>query len=210
MTCLPRPIRQRPIRQRTRIAACVVAAALVLGAGAQSAGAQSAGVETPQQALMPPALMPPHAVLKPERTDANIDGIVLACEPSGQGADSILQLLVYPRGGERLLPDRRAGAAPKAEPGASIVLDDRAFGSSMLFADRYAVMGDRSGAVAGLSDEFVAALLQADTMVLRFDLLEETVGAPPRFDSETTIRLDGSERAAIRAVAHCGNPRVAA
>ena len=210
MTCLPRPIRQRPIRQRTRIAACVVAAALVLGAGAQSAGAQSAGVETPQQALMPPALMPPHAVLKPERTDANIDGIVLACEPSGQGADSILQLLVYPRGGERLLPDRRDGAAPKAEPGASIVLDDRAFGSSMLFADRYAVMGDRSGAVAGLSDEFVAALLQADTMILRFDLLEETVGAPPRFDSETTIRLDGSERAAIRAVAHCGNPQVAA
>ena len=213
MTCLP-----RPIRQRTRIAACVVAAAVVLGAGAQSvgaqsAGAQSAGVETPvgaQQALMPPALMPPHAVLKPERTDANIDGIVLACEPSGQGADSILQLLVYPRGGERLLPDRRDGAAPKAEPGASIVLDDRAFGSSLLFADRYAVMGDRSGAVAGLSDEFVAALLQADTMVLRFDLLEETVGAPPRFDSETTIRLDGSERAAIRAVAHCGNPRVAA
>lgn len=186
MTCLP-----RPIRQRTRITACVVAAAVVLGAGARIAGA-----ETPVGAQQ--ALIPPHTVLKPERTDANIGGIVLACEPSGQG--SVLQLLVYSRGGERLLPDRRAGAAPKDEPGASIVLDDRAFGSSLLFADRYAVMGDRSGEVAGLSEELVAALLQAHTMVLRFDLLQEPAGAPPRFDSETTIR----------AVAHCGDPRVAA
>lgn len=199
----------RPAGLRTRSAG--VAASIVLGTIVLGAVVQGAGAETPVGGQQ--AMMPPHAVLEPERTDSNISGIVLACEPVEQGSDAelhVLQLLVYPGGGGRLLPDRRAGAGPKAEPGVSILLDDRPFRSELLFADHHAVVANRTGPVAGLSDEFVAALLQATTMVLRFDLLEEAAGAPPRFDSETTIRLDGGERAAIRAVAHCIDPRVAA
>ncbi|MDP2334490.1 MAG: hypothetical protein Q8M19_27745 [Reyranella sp.] len=199
----------RPAGLRTRSAP--TASRIVLGAMVLGAIVRGAGAETPVGGQQ--AMMPPHAVLEPERTDSNISGIVLACEPVGQDPDvqqHVLQLLVYTSGGGRLLPDRRAGAAPKAEPRASVLLDDRPFRSDLLFAGSYAVVANRTGPVAGLSDEFVAALLQARTMVLRFDLLEEAAGAPPRFDSETTISLDGGERAAIRAVAHCVDPRVAA
>lgn len=207
----PAGLRTRSAPTASKIGAGVVAPAIVLGALVLGALVQGAGAETPVREQQ--AMMPPHAVLEPERTDANISGIVLVCEPLGQGPDvklHVLQLLVYPSGGGRLLPDRRTGAAPKAEPGASILLDDRPFRSDLLFADSYAVVANRTGPVAGLSDEFVAALLLARTMVLRFDLLEEAAGAAPRFDSETTIRLDGGERAAIRAVAHCVDPGVAA
>ncbi len=198
MTCL-----SRPPELRTRIAASAIGAGLAAFVMAYTI-VQGAGAETSGQQ----AMIPPHVVLEPIRTDTNIIGIVIACEHSGQVP--VLQLQVYSRDGERLLPDRRAGAAPKAEPGASIVLDDRPFRSNLLFADRYAVVDDRTGPVAGLSDELVAALLQARTMVLQFDLLEEEAGRPPRFDSETTIHLDVTERAAIRRVAHCVDPRVSA
>ena len=85
-----------------RAASCVMASAIVWGANAQA--------RDPEEAAAVDRAAPPHIVLEPAATDANVAGVVLACE-RWEG-DPVLKLQVYTRNGRRLLPDRRAGARP--------------------------------------------------------------------------------------------------
>ncbi|MDP1840228.1 MAG: hypothetical protein Q8N31_00970 [Reyranella sp.] len=176
----------------------------VLGASAAVAGA-------PLLAALPEARpeetsSPDYTVFSPARTNTNIQGVVLACE-RGEGRPS-LQLHVYIRNNDRLLPNDRPTATPKASPRASIDIDDQAFPSDLLFADRYAALSDQAGEDLALSRRLVAALLDGKVMVLRFDLLQETAGLPASFDGEATIPLTAQARSLSRTINQCVDPAI--
>lgn len=189
---------------RTLLAGLGVCTLAGLGAPAALAGGPllAASPEVKSQELS----SPDYTVFSPARTNTNIQGVVLACERT-EGRPS-LQLHVYVRDSDRLLPNDRSTATPKASPGASIGIDDRVFPSDLLFADRYAVLSDRTGKDMALSRQLVAALLDGKVMVLRFDLLQETAGLPAAFDGEAAIPLAAQARSLSRTVRQCVDPAI--
>jgi hypothetical protein len=150
------------------------------------------------------SVSPDYTVFAPAKTNTNIQGVVLSCERAT--GRPILELHVYVRDHQRLLPNGPPGAAPKVSPGATIVIDDQTFPTDLRFADRYAALVDRGGEDPALSNRLVAALLGGTSMVLRFDLVEEAMGQPAGFDGEATIPLVGEARNASRTVEQCVDP----
>lgn len=176
------------------------------GLGASVAVAGAPLLATSPEARSQETSSPDYTVFSPARTNTNIQGVVLACERAEGGPS--LQLHVYVRNDDRLLPNDRPTATPKASPTASIDIDDQAFPSDLLFADRYAALSDRTGKDLALSGRLIAALLGGKMMVLRFDLLQETAGRPAGFDGEATIPLTAQARSLSRTVEQCVDPAI--
>jgi hypothetical protein len=80
------------------------------------------------------------------------------------------------------------------------------FPVALLFADDYVVMADaQEGAFPLLSDRLMAAMQTGETMILRFNLLEESPGKRASFDGEAVVDLKGGHQA-IAAIRRCASP----
>lgn len=149
---------------------------------------------------------PSYAVVVPQRTDLNIDSVVLACEEA-EHHRRVLQLQVYLSTDGPLSP---AGVAPerlKDDPRIEIDIDGRSFPAGLLFADDYVVIADETEQMfPRLSQHLLDALEDGKAMVLRFDLVAERAGHAPAFDGEAVIALDGAAgRKAVAAVRRCAS-----
>jgi hypothetical protein len=115
----------------------------------------------------------------------------------------VLEFDLYPSEPGLLLPNGADPRSLKDNPSVEIVVDNRAFGADLLFADEYAVVVDAvDGHQPYLSKGLLDALQYGRTMVMRFDLLQEGADLPRRFDSQLTVDLRFGQ-AAIAAVRQC-------
>jgi hypothetical protein len=135
-------------------------------------------------------------------TNISLDGIVLACiEAEGH---RILQLHLYPADNGPFLPRNASPGRLKDFPSAVISIDDRSFRAGVFFSDRYVIVADITEGFPQLSRQLIAAMLTGRAMVLRFDLLQEGVGQPARFDGEALIDLgEGSVDSSIGIASQC-------
>ncbi len=146
---------------------------------------------------------PSYAVIEPENSNLNIDGVVLACEEAGDAR--ILQFQIYLSTEGPLLPKGAAPQQLKGDPRAEIAIDGRVFPVDLLFADTYAVLADETNEMfPRLSEHLIAAMTTGRIMVLSFDLLAEPAGQTPSFDGEAVIALQqGGGNATMSAVQRC-------
>jgi hypothetical protein len=149
---------------------------------------------------------PSYAVIVPQRTDLNIDSVVLACEEA-EDDRRMLQLQVYLSTEGPLSP---AGVVPgrlKDDPRVEVDIDGRRFPAGLLFADDHVVIADETEQLfPRLSQRLLDALEDGKVMVLRFDLVAERAGHAPIFDGEAVIALDGGARGkAVAAVRRCAS-----
>jgi hypothetical protein len=152
-----------------------------------------------------PGVTPPsYAVTEPIESNLNVDAVVLLCSETVHGR--ALELDLYLLGPDFLVPN---GADPrwlKKAPSVEIVVDGRAFGGDLLFADTYVIVADAVDRRQPLlSTALLDALQSGRRMVLRFDLLEEGAGQSPRVDSQLVVDLHAGQ-AAIAAVRRCASP----
>lgn len=145
-----------------------------------------------------------YAVIEFEKSNLNIDSIVLACEQAGDVGG--LQLQIYPSTEGPLLPKGATPQQLKGNPRAEIVIDGRVFPVALLFADIYAVLGDETDQrVPRLSEHLIDDMATGRIMILRFDLLTENAGQPATLDGEAVIALQpingGTAVAAVRGCA---------
>ena len=149
---------------------------------------------------------PSYAVIEPERSNLNIDSVVLTCAAAGNA--TVLQLQIYlSTEGPLSLKDAAPGPL-KDDPRAEIAIDGRVFPVGIFFADDYAVLADQTEQRSpALSEALLDAMATGSVMVLRFDLLAERAGQPAAFDGEAVIVLQpDSGGAAVTAVRHCVTP----
>jgi hypothetical protein len=146
---------------------------------------------------------PSYAWIEPERTNLNIDSVVLTCE--GAGDHTILQLQIYLSTEGPLAPKGAVAQRLKDEPRAEIAIDGRIFPVGIFFADVYAVLADETeGRIPRMSERLLDAMTTGRDMVLRFDLLAERAGQPAAFDGEAVIALQaGRGGEAVSAVRRC-------
>ena len=149
---------------------------------------------------------PSYAVIEPERSNLNIDSVVLTCAAAGNA--TVLQLQIYLSTEGPLLPNGAAPEQLKDDPRAEIAIDGRVFPVGIFFADDYAVLGDQTEQRSpALSEALLDAMATGSVMVLRFDLLAKRAGQPAAFDGEAMIALQpGDGGAAVSAVRHCVTP----
>lgn len=149
---------------------------------------------------------PSYAVAEPTASNLNIDVVALVCEEAGTARG--LQLQIYLSSPGPLLPN---GAPPnnlKDSARAEIVLDGQVFPADILFASDHVVLADsRHQQAPVLSQHLVEAMQAGQTMLLRFDLVSERLGAPAAFDGEAEIDLRaGAGGKAVAAVRRCAEP----
>jgi len=149
---------------------------------------------------------PSYAVIEPERSNLNIDSVVLTCAAAGNA--TVLQLQIYLSTEGQLSPKDAAPGQLKDDPRAEIAIDGRVFPVGIFFADDYAVLADQTEQRSpALSEALLDAMATGSVMVLRFDLLAEPAGQPAAFDGEAVIALQpDSGGAAVTAVRRCVTP----
>jgi hypothetical protein len=146
---------------------------------------------------------PSYAVVEPTSSNLNIDTVVLACEQAAERR--VLQLQLYLSDDGPLRPRTLRPTPLKDDPTAEIRIDGDTFPVALLFADDYVVVADaREGPFPLLSDRLMAAMQSGQTMVLRFDLLEEPPGERASFDGEAVADLK-SGRQAIAVIRRCAS-----
>jgi hypothetical protein len=152
---------------------------------------------------------PSYAVIQPESSDLNIDGVVLACENTGHF--EVLQLQIY-LSTEGLLSLGGQSQRLKDDSRAEIVIDGRAFPVGIMFADDYVVLADETTRMfPRLSESLLDAMATGTVMVLRFDLLTKTAGQSASFDGEAVIALQpGSDGATISVLRRCATVTIEA
>ena len=149
-----------------------------------------------------PGVSPPsYAVTEPVESDLNVDTVVLLCSETVRGR--VLELDLYLSAPDFLLPNGADSRWLKDDPSVELVVDGRAFGADLLFADGYVIVADAiDRRQPFLSTALLDALQHGRTMILRFDLLREGAGQAPRFDSKLVVDLRRGQ-AAIAAVRRC-------
>jgi hypothetical protein len=161
-----------------------------------------AWAESPIRKLEDNVVAARHGTIQPLRSDANIGGLALACDRA-EGRP-ILQLHVYLTDSGPFLPNNASPERLKDFPGAEISIDDRTFMVGVFFSERYVILADDTDRYPRLSDELATALLTGRTMILRFDLVEESLSRPARFDTEAAFDLSGDALGlSIGAVSQC-------
>jgi hypothetical protein len=147
---------------------------------------------------------PSYAVVEPQASNLNLEGVVLACEQAAGHRIAQLQLYLSDDGPLRAQTLRPTPLKP--DPTAEIRIDGVMFPVALLFADDYVVLTDtQEGAFPLLSDRLIVAMQTGETMILRFDLLEESRGKRASFDGEAVVDLK-SGRQAIAAIRRCASP----
>jgi hypothetical protein len=149
---------------------------------------------------------PSYAVIEPERSDLNIDSVVLTCAAAGNA--TVLQLQIYLSTEGPLSPKGAPQQQLKDNPRAEIAIDGRVFPVGIFFANDYAVLADETEQrFPALSASLLDAMATGSVMVLRFDLLAERAGQPAAFDGEAVIALPAaSGGVAVSAVRRCATP----
>lgn len=176
---------------------------LVLACLALSSAAATSLDGTIGSWMTEPGVSPPsYAVTEPIESDLNVDTVVLLCSETvhGRVLELDLYLLSDP---DYLLPNGADPRGLKDDPSVEIVIDGRAYGADLLFADGYVIVADAADHHQPfLSAALLDALQYGHTMVLRFDLLQEGPGRTRRPDSQLAVDLRAG-RAAIAAVRQC-------
>lgn len=153
-----------------------------------------------------PGVSPPsYAVTIPLETDLNVDTVALVCTEATHGRS--LELNLYLADTEPLLPKNADPLRLKDSPSVEIEIDGRPFQADLLFTDGYVVVADDfADSQPQLSRRLLDAMQTGNSMVLRFDLLNEEAGQRAGFDGRLLIDL-AAGGVAIRAVRRCVLPQ---
>jgi hypothetical protein len=144
---------------------------------------------------------PSYAVIEPERTDFNIDSLVLSCEPGPLGRG--LQLRLYPSGPGTLYPQDTGDST--ADPTIELAIDGASYVVQVLFADTFVVVADSADAsMPLLSSKLVDALQVGQRMELRLHLIQTAHGQAPTVGGTAVFNLQaGLGGAAVAAMRRC-------
>ena len=142
---------------------------------------------SPIRNLEDEVVAPRYSAIQPTRTNTNIEGIVIACNEAE--GNPILQLHIYLAGRGPFLPKNASPERLKDFPSAAISIDDLTFEAGVFFSDHYVIVADDTDGYPRLSDQLTTAMLAGRTMILRFDLVQESISQPIRFDGEAVIDL---------------------
>ena len=175
--------------------------AVVLGLVPAAGEAAGSGWTLTRQAETPTL----YALAENPSTNLNVRAVVLACET--MGTRKVLQLQLYPARPEPILPRGATRDALKDQPRAEIEIDGVARPIEFDAAGDFAVLHDSAApGLAALSPALAAAIENAHTVVVHFDLVQEAPGQPPAFDGRLALDPTAGEgRAALATVRReCG------